>query len=145
MTGAATTPLAAVLDRLDRRGLRRTGARSAIIAAALRRHRPFTAQDVVTELLPSGVGRATVFRTLDQLVRIGVLGRVHGIDGEQCARYIPCAPEHHHHLICRSCGALEEIPAGGVEAGIRRIAAERGFTVLGHTLEIEGLCPRCAR
>lgn len=145
MSAAATTPLSAVLDRLDRSGLRRTGARSAIIAAALRRHRPFTAQDVVAELLPSGVGRATVFRTLDHLVRVGALGRVHGVDGEQCARYIPCAPEHHHHLICRSCGALEEIPAGGLEAGIRRVAADRGFTVLGHTLEIEGLCPRCAR
>ena len=64
-------------------------------------------------------------------------------EGEQCARYIPCAPEHHHHLVCRGCGTLEEIPAEDVEAGIKRIAATRGFTVLGHTLEVEGLCPRC--
>jgi len=140
---APPTATTAALERLDERGLRRTGARSAVIAAALRRRRPFTAQELVTVLAPSGIGRATVFRTLDHLVRVGALGRVHGMDGEQCARYIPCAPEHHHHLVCRGCGRLEEIPAEKLEAGIGRVAAARGFTVLGHTIEIEGLCPRC--
>src|SRR5438045_9404169 len=100
---AGTRRLAAVLEQLDDGGRRRTSARSRVVAAALRKDRPFTAQELVRELSRNGIGRATVFRALDLLVSIEVLSRVHGIaHGARCIRYTACAPTHHHHLLCRS-------------------------------------------
>ena len=134
----------AVLERLEGSGVRNTAPRRAVIAAALRRSRPFTAQQLVAEL--RGTGRATVFRTLDLLVRLGVLSRMHAvIEGERCVRYMRCEPEHHHHLRCRACGRVEEIEAADLERRLGAIAARRGFLSVAHEVEIAGLCPRCRR
>lgn len=134
----------AVLAQLGTDGRRRTGARAVVIGAAVRRKQPFTAQELVRELAPRGVGRATVFRTLDLLVERDVLSRIHGIEqGSRCVRYTACAPTHHHHLTCRGCGRVEEIRATGLETRIARLARAHGYEALEHGLEIEGLCAAC--
>jgi Fur family transcriptional regulator, ferric uptake regulator len=134
----------AVLAQLGEDGRRRTDARAKVIAAALRRRHPFTAQDLVQQLTPGGIGRATVFRTLDLLVERQVLSRIHAIDdGARCVRYTACAPTHHHHLTCRGCGRVEEIRATGLEARIARLARDHGYEALEHGLEVAGLCAEC--
>ncbi len=132
------------MARIERTGARNTAPRRAVVAAALRCSRPFTAQELVGDL--GGIGRATVFRTLDLLVRVGVLSRMHGVEkGERCVRYTRCEPEHHHHLRCRGCGRVDEIEAPQLERRLRAIARGRGFLSLAHEVEIAGLCPRCRR
>lgn len=134
----------AVLRRLGTDGRRQTTPRATVIAAALRRAQPFTAQELVRELARRGIGRATVFRTLDLLVSLDVLSRIHGIEqGSRCIRYTACAPSHHHHLVCRSCGKVEEIRASGLEERIEALARARGFQPLGHGLEVQGICAAC--
>ena len=141
MTAEQTT---AILRRLDADGRRRSSTRATVIAAALRRDQPFTAQELVRELARRGIGRATVFRTLDLLVSLDVLSRIHGIEqGSRCIRYTACAPSHHHHLVCRSCGRVEEIRASGLEDRIDALARARGFEPLRHGLEVQGLCADC--
>jgi Fur family ferric uptake transcriptional regulator len=116
-----------------------------VISAALKRTQPFTAQELVTELARRGVGRATVFRTLELLVERQVLSRIHAVDdGTRCVRYTACAPTHHHHLSCRGCGRVEEIRGTGLEERIARLARAHGYTALEHGLEIQGLCAECA-
>lgn len=133
---------AGILDELRGQGLRATAPRRAVVAAALARSRPFTAQELVEGL--AGIGRATVFRTLDVLVRVGALSRMHGVEaGERCVRYTRCEPEHHHHLRCRSCGRVEEIELRALERQLAGIARRRGFLAVEHEVEIAGLCPRC--
>ncbi|MBI2325041.1 MAG: transcriptional repressor [Chloroflexi bacterium] len=133
---------AGVLAELRGQGARTTAPRRAVVAAALARSRPFTAQDLVEEL--EGTGRATVFRTLDLLVRVGALSRMHGVEaGERCVRFTRCEPEHHHHLRCRSCGRVEEIELRALERQVARVARRRGFLAVEHEVEIAGLCPRC--
>ena len=132
------------MARLGDAGRKNTPARARVVAATLRRDSPFTAEELVREVARSGVGRATVFRTLDLLVSIGALSRVHGIeDGGRCVRYTPCAPAHHHHLVCRSCGRVEEIDLAGLDAKLAGIARARGYAALGHTLEVAGICADC--
>lgn len=134
----------AVLARLGEDGRRRTTSRARVIAAALRREQPFGAQELVRELARHGVGRATVFRTLDLLVSLHVLARIHGIEqGARCVLYTACAPTHHHHLVCRGCGRVEEIRASGLEERIDAAARARGFEPVGHGLEVQGLCAEC--
>ena len=50
---------------------------------------------------------------------------------------------HHHHLVCRSCGATIEVEGPAVERWTRAIAAEHGYSDVSHTLEIFGTCPAC--
>jgi Fur family ferric uptake transcriptional regulator len=141
---AESSALRTVLDQLGESGRRRTSPRALVIRAALRRDQPFTAQAIVAELKRRGVGRATVFRTLDLLVTHGALSRVHGIErGARCVLYTACAPSHHHHLICRGCGRVEEIRASGLEQRIAALARTHGFQLLEHGLEVQGLCREC--
>lgn len=140
----ASAQATAILAQLGADGRRRSTPRARVIAAALRRDQPFTAQDLVRELARRGVGRATVFRALDLLVSLNVLSRIHGIErGARCVRYTACAPTHHHHLVCRGCGRVEEIRASGLEERIEALARARGFEPLGHGLEVQGLCAGC--
>ena len=141
-----TATASAILRQLGDSGRRRTSPRREVIAAALRRREPFTAQQLVGELARRGVGRATVFRTLDLLVSLGALSRIHGIEaGVRCVRYTPCAPSHHHHLVCQACGRVEELAAKDLDQRIMATARARGFRPLEHTVEIVGLCPDCRR
>lgn len=132
------------MARLSAAGRKTTPARGRVVAAILQRRSPFTPEEVVGDVARSGVGRATVFRTLDLLVAIGALSRVHGIeDGGRCVRYTPCAPAHHHHLVCRSCGRVEEIDLAGLDTKLAAVARARGYAALGHTLEVAGICAGC--
>ena len=63
-------------------------------------------------------------------------------DGE--AVYRRCCTGHHHHLVCRSCGARSRSRARRSSAGPTRSRAEHGFTDVRHTLEIFGTCADCA-
>lgn len=130
-----------VLRQLSERGFRETDARRAIVDTVLNKDGQFTARQLHDGLRRWGVGRATVFRTLDLLVELGVLNRLH-IDG-RCSAYIVCADQHHHHLVCERCGAVQEISDARVERAVRAMAVESGFRAREHHLEIVGICKSC--
>jgi Fur family transcriptional regulator, ferric uptake regulator len=87
------------------------------------------------------VGLATVYRTLQKLADAGEVDMLRTEDGE--AIYRRCSDAHHHHLVCRSCGATIEVEGPAVERWTRAIAAEHGYSEVSHTLEIFGTCPDC--
>jgi Fur family ferric uptake transcriptional regulator len=87
------------------------------------------------------VGLATVYRTLQRLADAGEIDVLRTEDGE--AIYRRCSGSHHHHLVCRSCGATVEVEGPAVERWTGSIAAEHGYDDVSHTLEIFGTCPRC--
>ena len=130
-----------VLRQLSERGFRETDARRAIVETVLGRDGQFNARQLQEQLRASGVGRATIFRTLDLLVELGVLNRLHA-DG-RCSAYIVCADQHHHHLVCERCGAVQEISDARVEQAVRTLAGRSGFRAREHHLEIVGLCHAC--
>ena len=132
-----------IIDRLTREGHRLTTPRQAIIKLVAPRQDHFSAQEVWDEVRErySGIGRATVFRTLDLLTELGVLNRIHTGDG--CHRYTVCETTHHHHLMCVECGTVSSLEAAGIESQIRRLATEAGFDLLTHHLELVGRCASC--
>lgn len=139
--GPATRERTRVLQQLSERGFRDTRARRAIVETVLTRDGQFNARQLHADLGRRGVGRATVFRTLDLLVEMGVLNRLH-TDG-RCSSYIVCADQHHHHLVCERCGAVQEISDGRVERALRAMAAESSFRAREHHVEIVGVCRDC--
>ena len=86
-----------------------------------------------------GIGLATVYRTLQQLADGGEVDVLRNADGESV--YRRCVRrEHHHHLVCRSCGATVEVARAAVETWAAAVAAEHGFVEVSHTLEVFGTC-----
>ncbi|MFP5415963.1 MAG: Fur family transcriptional regulator [Actinomycetes bacterium] len=107
-----------------------------------------TAQDSHDLLRHRGasVGLATVYRNLQSMVEIGEVDVVRTPDGQ--AAYRACGEatrDHHHHLICRSCGRTVEFELEGVEALIGTLAQRHSFTDVDHSLELHGVCADCAR
>jgi len=88
------------------------------------------------------VGLATVYRTLQKLADAGEVDMLRSEDGE--AVYRRCSESHHHHLVCRHCGATVEVEGPAVERWTRSMAAEHGYADVSHTLEIFGSCPACS-
>ena len=104
----------------------------------------FRSAQEVHELLAaegSSVGLATVYRTLALYADHGLVDVLRREDGE--AIYRRCSDTHHHHLVCRSCGATVEVEGPAVERWTSAIAAAHGFSDLSHTLEIVGTCEEC--
>jgi Fe2+ or Zn2+ uptake regulation protein len=102
----------------------------------------FSAEGMVDELRPRGVGRATVYRTIELLDRLGMLTRMHLDD---CHGYTVCDEGHHHHLVCKDCGTVVPVDAGSIEAEIQALAQRLKFRVDTHTLEFAGHCEACLR
>ena len=75
--------------------------------------------------------------------QLGVLERLHG--DLHCHSYTYCAPEpeHHHHLVCTSCGQVTRVTAGTVERELRALARQAQFRAQGHHVEIYGQCRNC--
>ncbi len=105
-----------------------------------------SAQQIHVELGRRGekVGLSTVYRNLQALVDAAEVDALRGGDGEVLYRRCE-AGEHHHHLVCRSCGRAVEVAGPAVESWADRTAAEHGFTNVEHTLEIFGTCADCSR
>ena len=103
-----------------------------------------TAQQIHHQLRESGagVGLTTVYRSLAMMAESGEVDVLLADDGE--ARYRACSSEHHHHLVCRSCGYTGEVKGPQVERGANRTAGRCGFSEVTHTVEIHGLCDTCA-
>ncbi len=135
MTGERKPPVA---------GLRPTRQRTAV-AGVLEDLDAFrSAQQIHAELVARGesVGLTTVYRTLQALAEAGEIDSLLLDDGE--AVYRRCRGEtHHHHLVCRQCGATVEVDGPAVERWADRVADAHGYDEVSHTLEIFGRCAAC--
>jgi len=125
-------------------GLRPTRQRRAV-AGALAEFDDFRSAQEVHEALKVGgdnVGLSTVYRALQAMADAGELDVLRSEAGESV--YRRCSGSHHHHLVCRSCGATVEVEGPTVERWTRSVAAEHGYADVSHTLEIFGTCGRCS-
>ncbi|MCS7207023.1 MAG: transcriptional repressor [Dehalococcoidia bacterium] len=129
----------ALLEALAQRGMRLTGPRRRLVQAIAGQKGLFTAEALHSQV--PDVGRATVFRTLKALVSAGLVCRVSLEHG--APRYGVASRLHHHHLVCVACGGVQDFVPPEVEALVHRLAQPRQFRVLGHRLEIYGLCAWC--
>ena len=104
-----------------------------------------SAQDLYAELQSQGqnVALTTVYNQLRALAEAGELDTLRNPDGE--TMYRRCGTDHHHHhLVCRTCGATVEVEGPEVERWADRVAGRHGFVDIAHTIEIVGTCADCA-
>jgi Fe2+ or Zn2+ uptake regulation protein len=132
-----------IVTALDLAGYRLTEPRRSLASLIADQDGHFTAAELVSAARTRrlGVGRATVFRTLEVLEEIGVVERLDLPSGEHA--YVGCAPAHHHHVVCSGCGRTSEIDDAGLRTVVREISRRTGYRVDTHRLELFGLCPVC--
>lgn len=101
--------------------------------------------DIEQEIRQRGekIGKATIYRTLDLLVRSRLVEE-HDF-GEGFKRYEHRLSRHpvHEHLICLECAKVAEFESTEMYAVENRVRHEHGFTPVRHRLEIYGLCEEC--
>ena len=92
---------------------------------------------------------SSVYRNLAVLEQADVVHRVVTRGDFAYYELVEELTEHHHHVVCSSCGAVEDVPASerieeSVQAAARQIARRTGFKTERHRLDLFGLCQRCA-
>jgi Fur family ferric uptake transcriptional regulator len=122
-------------------GLRSTPQRRAVLEAVAGWRGAFTAielHDRAREAAPR-LGLATTYRVVELLREAGTIRALAGLEPKT---YVRCHPGHHHHLVCVSCGAVEEteLCAAPSAAELKR---RYGFAPESHELDIYGTCARC--
>ena len=114
------------------------------ISAILRREQRYLSAAEVHSLLRKGrakVALSTVYRTLDLLEAKGEASSRVDEHGE--STYVVCAPTHHHHAICRTCGRVEEVACEAMERFAGELRSHHGFELDDHAMEFFGRCSAC--
>ena len=140
------TPLDEFRAYLRDHNLPVTPQRLAVAEVVLLRDRHLSAEEIEQELAAKdvSVGTATVYRTLDVLVRSGLVVERdfgEGFKRYESARGIP----QHEHLLCTVCGKVTEFRDERLERMTTLIAETHGFARQRHRLEIYGVCEDCQR
>jgi Fur family ferric uptake transcriptional regulator len=132
-----------IIDELRQKGLRMTPQRMMIVAAIENSTNHISAEEIyaqVTEKYPN-VNISTVYRTLDTLEELKLVTKTDLGDGR--VRYHPADKGHHHHLVCRECGAiidLDEKTLTGLQEALLR---DYNFIAELRHLGISGRCVKC--
>ena len=132
-------------DELKSSGLKATLPRIKILEVFQRTTlRHMTAEDVYKALLLEGadVGLATVYRVLMQFEQAGLLKRSHFESGKSVFELNE--GQHHDHLVCLTCGRVEEFYDAEIETRQRDVAQARGFALQDHSLALYAACTKSA-
>lgn len=104
----------------------------------------FSAEDLIRRLHRSNprIGRATVYRSIEKLVRMKVLDRIDFADGTHYFRL--CGSDsHHHHLACTKCHRVVDLDFCLDEDQIATIGRQQSFSIEDHAITLFGLCKDC--
>ncbi len=129
---------------LSGQGLKLTNERSALVREIFSTHYHFEADELLFKMKEKGVkiSRATVYRTLELLVKSGMVRRVHLGEDHYHYEYVS-GNSHHDHLICTTCGSVIEFNDPLLETRQREICERKKFTPTFHNLQILGVCHTC--
>jgi len=129
-----------ILKQLKKSGRRITRQREILLDALLaNRQKMLSAAELYEAVEGKRVDLATVYRTLDYFVEVGIAEAI--MDKSGACRYTLRVSSHHHHLICGECGKLIDIPCPG--SFWDDFCRLKGFKADTHKLEIYGVCSNC--
>lgn len=127
-------------QRFNEAGFKTGSARRQVIELLEQEHCALTALEI-DRRLPS-VGRASVYRTLDQLEQLQLVNRV-DLGGESAAYERNDPDQHHHHMVCVRCGRLVPFEDQALEQAIHGVGERAEFEITAHDVLLRGVCPTC--
>jgi Fur family ferric uptake transcriptional regulator len=137
-------------ERLNRymraNGLKLTRQRELILETFLASRKHISIDELLGDVraVDSGVGHATVYRTMKLLVDAGIATERNFSEG--ASRYEPADEHgdgHHDHLICTRCSRIIEFENHEIEELQLAVARNHGFKLIDHKMELYGICPDC--
>jgi len=131
-------------QRCRESGVPFTQQRRKILQAVLDLDTHPTADDIYSSLAVrrAGISRATVYRALENLVQLGAITKTCHAGGK--VRY-DSRTEIHHHLVCLSCDAIEDISDAELDTVQIPDTSVFGFEVKDFRIQLRGLCRRCRK
>ena len=134
------------LTTLEREGYRAGSARRTVVELLGRQHCCLSAKEIEEALRAEGreVGLASVYRALEVLDELRLVQRLDA--GEGVVRYEPAhaGGDHHHHIVCDTCGSVASYEDEELEQAIGRLASRLSWNVDSHDVVLRGRCPRCS-
>jgi Fur family transcriptional regulator, ferric uptake regulator len=131
------------LSALSEAGFRSGGGRRQVVEVLDQEGCALTALEIDKRL--PGVGRATVYRALEQLEGLGLIQRV-DVKGDSAGfERVDPSGHHHHHIVCRQCGRVVAFEDDRLEQAIRALGERPDFKVSSHEVTLRGECASCGR
>jgi Fur family transcriptional regulator, ferric uptake regulator len=130
------------LRALSEAGFRSGGGRRQVVELLGREGCALTALEIDRRL--PDVGRATVYRALEQLEGLGLIQRVDVKSDAAGFERVEPGGHHHHHIVCERCGRVVAFVDEQLEEAITALGARPDFTVSSHEVTLRGECDRCA-
>lgn len=130
------------IEQIRRAGLKVTHARLALVDVLLKADAPKSVEEIslVMRERNEKADLVTIYRNLEKMALVGVIKIVNFGDGKQ--RY-EIENQHHHHLICTSCGNIKTVDFCNLEKVEDRLINQTGFRQVHHSLEFFGICINC--
>lgn len=137
---------AQVRSQLQRRGLRLTGGRQAILNLLIEAQHPLSIGEIAAAL--PGLPRSSAYRHLADLQAAAVVRRVAASDEFARFELVEELTIHHHHLICTSCGTVIDVASSAaleqaMSQHLDHLALAHGFQPQSHRIDVLGLCLAC--
>jgi Fur family ferric uptake transcriptional regulator len=131
------------LATLSEAGFRNGGGRRRVVELLDRQDCALTALEIDRRL--RNVGRATVYRALEQLEELGLIQKVEL--GGDAAGYERADPggHHHHHIVCKNCGKVVAFEDERLERAIADLGKRPDFNVASHEVTLRGECTDCVK
>ena len=124
------------------RGGRWTRARARVLEVFLKDRRPLTPREVHRRAGPKA-NLASVYRNIRLLCEYGLLVSVDRVAEGERFELSERHRDHHHHLICERCGAVEDLEGCLLAGAVRRAQTRTRFRIVRHELNLFGLCLDC--
>ncbi len=132
------------VQRIRDAGYKLTNARLTVLDVIEAHEGHMTSTDVLEAVAvrDSGIGRASVFRTLDLLTQLAIIRPTY-IDSSMTPTYVLMPDGHHHHIVCVNCNRVIEFDDCGLSDLETHLEARFGVQLTGHLLEFYGYCREC--
>jgi Fe2+ or Zn2+ uptake regulation protein len=131
--------------RLAKADYRYTGSRRSLVGILSDAGQPLSMPEI---LAAAQLPQSSAYRNLAVLENAGIVRRI--VTHDDFYRY-ELAEEltgHHHHLVCDRCGLVEDFTLSkgletSLESALAKTASKRGMAVVGHRVDVQGLCHDC--
>ena len=132
-----------IAGELQEKGYRLTPQRIMILSAIENSDHHISAEEIYAQIVTKypNVNISTVYRTLELLKKLGLVTETDM--GEGRVRYHPAEKGHHHHLVCRECGAVTDLDESLLAPLKSAILREYKFTADLNHMAILGYCLKC--
>jgi Fe2+ or Zn2+ uptake regulation protein len=123
-------------------GLKVTDSRLVILSSLESSYGPMSVEEI-HRALKTPVDLVSVYRNLDAFTKSGIVREIDLRRGSSCYEL---AHDHHHHIVCTSCGLIEKFDGCIAEKALAGIVAKskKFKTISDHSFELFGLCSKCA-